>query len=165
MKFFDLFCPFNLFMLVCQYVSMCICAYACATKYKTQNKKICMLHFERYGKRNDQSAHTRIPANGGLFNHQHRSLFKAIVINFHEFTNFQTAYLKRPTFVFHNIIIFHPKIRMYNCLQLRDVIFLLKKTLPRFTICIENMKHSFSQSCMRHKPRTASAVHSCFSFL
>ena len=50
-------------MLVCEH----ICAYACATKYKTQNKKICMLHFERYGKRNDQSAHTRIPANGGLF--------------------------------------------------------------------------------------------------
>ena len=47
-----------------------------------------MLHFERYGKRNDQSAHTRIPANEGLFNHSHRSLFKAIVMNFHEFTNF-----------------------------------------------------------------------------
>ena len=104
----------------------------------------------------------------GFFNHKHRWLFKAIVIYFHEFPNFQTTYLKIGRFIlffFRNIIIFSPKIRIYNYLLLRDVIFLLKKTLPRFTICIENMKHSFSQSCMRHKPRTASAVHSCFSFL
>ena len=64
-----------------------------------------MLHFERYGKRNDQSAHTRIPANGGLFNHLHRSLFKAIVINFHEFPNFQTTYLKIPTYFSSTILL------------------------------------------------------------
>ena len=112
---------------------------------------------------NDQSAHTRIPANGGLFK---SSAHIIIQIHCHIllWASLFPDYLFENT-DFHNTIVFSSKIRMYNYFLLRDVIFLLKKTLPRFTICIENMKHSFSQSCMRHKPRTASAVHSCFSFL